>query len=182
MQCTEAEVQKLWDKRAVECENLAVRFLENFRSFCPGLGTHSWYFHCMSVHIPNNIRLVGKPSDFSTEALEAGHSWMNRVLVNASNSIKGERMEQVLTARNTDDHMLAKNPELKQIQERIDVQKLRQKNVRFKTTMKRVQARLDELTQVIQEASPGDDVAYKLTKLKQERRTKERDSRKKQAA
>ena len=53
-----------------------VSILELFRELCPGLGKYSWFLHYTLAHISDNIRLVGKPSDYSIEALEAGHAWM----------------------------------------------------------------------------------------------------------
>ena len=75
--CTEAEVQVLWDKRAEDFESTAVQSMEAFRASCNGLGEGSWYLHCTLAHIPDNIRRVGLVSDYSTEALEAGHVWLN---------------------------------------------------------------------------------------------------------
>ena len=99
--CTRSEVQALWDERADEAETMGQKFLEAFRQSCSGFGELSWYLHCVIAHIPDNIRLVGRLSEYSTEALEAGHAWMNRVLLNGTNHIKGERMLQVMTAKTT---------------------------------------------------------------------------------
>ena len=66
----------------------------------------------MLAHIPDNIRDVGLLSEYSTEAMEGGHSWTNRVLVNASNSIPGERMQQVMTAKTTEEHTLTALPDV----------------------------------------------------------------------
>ena len=98
--CTEAEVQVLWDKRAEDFEYCCpVHGGGASRASCNGLGEGSWYLHCTLAHIPDNIRRVGLVSDYSAEALEAGHVWLNSVLQNGSNHIRGERMLQVMTAK-----------------------------------------------------------------------------------
>ena len=138
----------------------------------------------MSVHIPNNIRDVGLLSDWSTEALESGHSWMNGMLINASNSIPGERMKTVLTGKTTDEYMQNEEPELAEMVERIATKGVEKKERRFKTTMKRVKARLKDIQSVLADLPANSEerlrtVKERLTKLKTERRASERQSRKK---
>ena len=91
--CTRVEVQTLWNERAEKAEDVGAKFLRAFRESCNRISEGSWYLHCIIAHIPDNIRLVGLVSEYSTEALEAGHTWMNRVLLHGSNHIKGERMQ-----------------------------------------------------------------------------------------
>ena len=67
----------------------------------------------MLCHVPDNVRLVGSVDAYTTEALEAGHQWMNWTLVNNSNSIKYERMEQVMKAKVTDEYIYENDDDIR---------------------------------------------------------------------
>ena len=175
--CTRSEVQALWDERADEAETVGQKFLEAFRQSCSGFGELSWYLHCVIAHIPDNIRLVGRLSEYSTEALEAGHAWMNRVLLNGTNHIKGERMLQVMTAKTTEECVLSREPELKADSDRKEVKKIHTKNVRQKAAIARANTSLHEVKTVLESGVDADEVAPALQVLKRAGRQAERDSR-----
>ena len=59
-------------------------------------------------------------SDYSTEALEAGHVWLNNILQNGSNHIRGERMLQVMATRTTEEHVVSSEPDLQEACGRAD--------------------------------------------------------------
>ena len=125
--CTMDEVHILWEERARMAEKIAVQFLKLFRKHCPGIGNCSWYLHCMLAHIPDNIRDVGLVEHFSTEAMEAGHTWTNNILLNCSNSIPGERMLQVMTARTTAEHTIESLPDVQAAEKREDIRNIKKK-------------------------------------------------------
>ena len=110
--CSRAEALHLWNKRADAAALAAVAFLKQFRKTCAGIGLKSWYLHCMPKHLPDCIRKFGVLAKYSTEFGESGHSWTNQVLVSGSNSIPGERMLQVMTAKTLEEYTVEQNPDI----------------------------------------------------------------------
>ena len=172
---SQTEIQALWDQRADEAEIAGVEFLKLFRTACPGLGEKSWYLHCIPVHIPDCIRKFGRISDYSTEFGEAGHSWTNKVLVNASNSIPGERMLQVMTAKTTEERVLSEDKELQQAVQRTEKKRVKNKETRVKAAKARAAACIQDIQTVLGTESQISDsseqgVKQQLNTLKRARR------------
>lgn len=172
--CTEAEIHALWNNRAEVFESTAVKFLEAFRASCNGIGEGSWYLHCTLAHIPDNIRRVGLMSDYSTEALEAGHVWLNNVLQNGSNHIQGERMLQVMTARTTEEYVVSSEPDLQEACDRAEAKKPHQKATRLVAALRRAQHSVADVKAAVASCTSGSAVTETLRERKAEHATEAR--------
>ena len=143
--CSREEVSALWEQRAREVEVAAVRFLELFRANCPGLGEGSFYLHAMLAHVPDNVRLVGRVDEYSTEGMEAGHTWMNETLVKGTNSIKHERMKQVMASKVTEEYIYENDGDVAAAVDREETKKEHIKETRVKAAKRRATERLEDV-------------------------------------
>lgn len=141
----------------------------------------SFYLHAMPGHFPNNIRSVGVVSIYATDALESGHQWMNKTLVNNTNSIPGERMLQIMTCKSTEEVAVASDMCLQQDLQRQELKRVHSAEVRVAAAQRRALQRQQEILSVLPaQAMPipdRPDLQVQLNKLKREYRAKERESR-----
>lgn len=91
-------------------------------------------------------------SDYSTEALEAGHVWLNNILQNGSNHIRGERMLQVMATRTTEEHVVSSEPDLQEACGRADAKKPHQKATRLDAAFRLARHSVEDVLQDVKAA------------------------------
>ena len=91
-------------------------------------------------------------SDYSTEALEAGHVWLNNILQNGSNHIRGERMLQVMAKRTTEEHVVSSEPGLQEACGRADAKKPHQKATRLDAAFRLARHSVEDVLQDVKAA------------------------------
>ena len=128
------------------------------------------FVFCSAKHLSGNIRKVGVVADVDTECLEAGHSWLNGVLIHGTNSIPGQRMLQAMDHKTTLEGTAAEYQDIEDYRELIVVRRVRSKQVRQVTTRKRVQKILTEIEHARQNTDNADDFCELLQNVKKEQR------------